>query len=105
MATAGGAVAFDGGSSRHDFGRGFASRFLRVVWRLTFIFETDQYWAAIQSSEDSCRPITVRINISVAESVAFPPKRKGSLMPRTDISLDPCLTAIERPPAQSATGK
>ena len=32
-----------------------------------FISKTDQYWAAIQSSEDSSNPITVRMNTSVAE--------------------------------------
>jgi len=36
-------------------------------------------------------PITVRIDISVTESVAFPPNAKGSIMPHTDISLDPSV--------------
>jgi hypothetical protein len=45
-----------GGSSSHNVGRLSAGRFILVVWLLSFVLQTDQYWAAIQWSEDSCGP-------------------------------------------------
>jgi hypothetical protein len=45
------------------------------------------------------------INTSVVESVAFPPNARGSIMPHTDISLDPSLNAIERPPCAKCDGQ
>jgi hypothetical protein len=65
----------------------------------------DQYWAAIQSFKDSCGPITGRITTPVAESVAFPLNTRGSIMPHANISLDPSLTAIDRPPCTKCDGQ
>jgi hypothetical protein len=67
--------------------------------------KTDQYWTAIQSFEDSFGTVTGRISTSVVESVAFPTNARGSIMPHTDISFDPSLTAKERPPCTKCDGQ
>jgi hypothetical protein len=90
------AVAFDGGSSRQTAGRCSKGQLIR---RRRFILKTDQYWAAIQSSNDSCLCASPFESTSRWPKVSrSPPRSKGSIMPHTDISLDPGLTGIERPP-------
>jgi hypothetical protein len=55
MGTIGGAIAFDGGSSRSNVSRPLAGRCFRVVRPAHLILRIVQYWAAIQSPDDSCR--------------------------------------------------
>jgi hypothetical protein len=101
MATTGGAVAFDGGSSRHDVLRcNVAGRFIMVVRpQNLIILKSDQYWTAIQASEDSCvRRHRSSQHIGDGKVSRSLLSEKGSIMPNTDISLDPSLTAVERPP-------
>src|SRR5216684_15653 len=104
-AAARGAVAFDGGSSRHHVRRSISGRFRPVARRqIRFFCELIDIAQRIRS-----RRIHVIHHLppngSVIQSVAFPPHAKGSIMPRTHIPLDPSLNSIMRPPCAKCDGQ